>query len=168
MCFKSIEEIISNFDKDTQLNFYYPTIPHRERDEYTLKLLHHFPNAIMLCEKPSHNSAIEARAFSELLSSDKDRFLVGMHSSLHVSRKVLLEQVQKYKDEVESVSIHFNYPKNPHDPTAARVYSPPIGGVCLDLGVYVFQLASEIGEILGYKLHDFNHESKEIEIKYTQ
>ena len=83
-----------------------------------------------------------------------------MHSSLHISRKILLEQVALNKDQVKDISIHFNYPKNPHDPTAARVYNEVFGGVCLDLGVYVFQLAHEIGQILGFELHKFGDEKK--------
>jgi predicted dehydrogenase len=63
ICFDSIDEIMANFEADSKLNFYYPTIPHKERDETMLKLLDHYPNAIMLCEKPSHNSAGEAKEF---------------------------------------------------------------------------------------------------------
>jgi len=67
--------------------------------------------------------------------------MVGMHSFLHEANLKLLELVEQNKDEIDSISIAFNYPKDPHDPGAKRVYDTRHGGVMLDLGIYVFEQA---------------------------
>lgn len=69
-------------------------------------------------EKPSHNSAAEAKAFRQSLVDNKineNRFIVGMHSYLHELNLKLLELVKEKRDEIESVYIVFNYPNNPND-----------------------------------------------------
>ena len=38
----------------------------------------------------------------------------------------------------------------------------------LDLGIYVFEEAREILQVLGFNLHDFDKEDKDIWIDYTQ
>jgi hypothetical protein len=63
----SVEEIMEVFPQDHPIIFYYPTVPSRSRDQNTIALLKHFPNSAMLMEKPSHNTATEARAFLEEL-----------------------------------------------------------------------------------------------------
>jgi predicted dehydrogenase len=90
-----------------------------------------------------------------------------MHSSLHISRPHFLKLVESNKSEVTDINIIFNYPKNPHAPGDARVYKKPIGGCMLDLGVYVFQMAKEIGQVLGFDLFSFDKENKDIYIKKT-
>jgi hypothetical protein len=61
----SVDEVISTFDSTKPIAFYYPSVPHAERDINTLRLLSEFPKSIMLYEKPSHNTAEEAKAFKE-------------------------------------------------------------------------------------------------------
>lgn len=71
----------------------------------------------MLLEKPSHNTAADAKAFRQSLVDSKineNRFVVGMHSYLHENQKKLLEVVKEKKDEIESIYIVFTCPKNPH------------------------------------------------------
>jgi len=41
------------------------------------------------------------------------------------------------------------------------------GGAMLDLGVYVFQTAKDIGKTLGIDLHEFEKNNKKIFIKKT-
>ncbi len=45
--------------------FYYPSVPHQARDDNALLLLQHFPKSIVLVEKPSHNTADDARIFAK-------------------------------------------------------------------------------------------------------
>jgi len=131
-----------------------------------MALLKHFPNAAMLMEKPSHNTAAEAKAFLQEIGSNVDRVYVGFHSCLHPSQKEFLNQVELHKDEVVSVSVKFNYPKNPNDPGDKRCYDENHGGVMLDLGVYVIDMAKNILSILGSDLHQFD-QKKKIWIKKT-
>ena len=49
--------------------------------------------------------------------------------------------------------VKFNYPKNPHAPGDQRTYDINHGGAMLDLGVYVFQTAKDIGKTLEIDLH---------------
>lgn len=91
---ENINEIKSNFGKNETLFFYYPTIPNPKRDSDAIDLLNHFPNAFILFEKPSHNSLSDALAFKEKLDKvprGRQRFGVGMHNSLHPSRKMFLD-----------------------------------------------------------------------------
>lgn len=71
----------------------------------------------------------------------------------------MLEEIRKNKELVKNVSIKFNYPKNPNDQGSKRHYDPVVGGVMLDLGVYVFQLVKEIGDIFGFSVADFDKEN---------
>jgi hypothetical protein len=64
----------------------------------TIALLQHFPNATMLMEKPSHNTAAEAKAFMAEIGSDEDRLYIGMHNSLHAGNKALLAQCALHKE----------------------------------------------------------------------
>jgi len=137
----SIDEIKESFDQTQPLAFYYPTVPSKTRDERAVALLSHFKNSIILMEKPSHNNASDAKAFKSLLASKSinvDRVMIGMHSPLHPSRKVLKEQVSKHRDAISEVYVAFNYPKDPIDKDSKRTYDKNVGGVMLDLGVYVF------------------------------
>ena len=90
-----------------------------------------------------------------------------MHSPLHSSRKHFLKLVQDNKNQIKHIDIVFNYPKNPHARGDARVYKKPIGGVMLDLGVYVFQLARELGKVIGFDMLSFDRQNKDIFIKKT-
>ena len=106
----------------------------------------------MLIEKPSHNSALQAKTFKKMLMEreiDDKRVHVGLHHTLHPSFKVLCEQIECFKDQIDCVSLSFNYPKNPHAKGDRRVYNSDTGGVMKDLGVYVFQHAKEIASKLG-------------------
>ena len=157
--YKSIEQLLKTLDTSTSVVFYYPTIPHKQRDLNSLLLLKHFKNSLILCEKPSHCTASEAKEFQnqlKLQGIDPKRFLIGMHSPLHSSRKNFLKLVQDNKNQIKHIDIVFNYPKNPHARGDARVYKKPIGGVMLDLGVYVFQLARELGKVIGFDLLSFD------------
>ena len=60
----SIGDIINSFDAERELAFYYPSVPHLERDQNSLLLLQHFPKSIVLVEKPSHNTAEDAHLFA--------------------------------------------------------------------------------------------------------
>ena len=115
----------------------------------TIALLQHFPNATMLMEKPSHNTAAEAKAFMAEIGSDENRLYIGMHNSLHAGNKSLLAQCALHKEQIVGISAKFNYPKDPNDPGARRCYDKNTGGAMLDLGVYVFQAAKEILAIVG-------------------
>ncbi len=92
----------------------------------------------MLMEKPSHNTAADAKQFLEEIGLDDERLFIGMHNTLHVANKTFLKQCEIHKDEIVGISAKFNYPKDPNDPGAARCYDKAHGGVMLDLGVYVF------------------------------
>jgi hypothetical protein len=63
MLLNSIDEVLSGFDPGLSAAFYYPTIPHKERDENSIKILKNFSKSVILCEKPSHNTAAEAKEF---------------------------------------------------------------------------------------------------------
>jgi hypothetical protein len=65
LTFSSVDEIISTFDSNKPIAFYYPSVPHAERDINTLRLLQEFPKSIMLYEKPSHNTAEDAKVFKK-------------------------------------------------------------------------------------------------------
>ena len=164
--FKSIDEIKQIFSQDENIIFYYPTVPNKTRDMNTIALLQHFPNATMLMEKPSHNTAAEAKAFMAEIGSDEDRLYIGMHNSLHAGNKSLLAQCALHKEQIVGISAKFNYPKDPNDPGARRCYDKNTGGAMLDLGVYVFQAAKDILTILGQDLHKFD-EKKRIWVKKT-
>ena len=124
-----------------------------------------------MCEKPSHCTSLEAEEFKAQIEEqgiDPKRFLIGMHSPLHPSRGQLIDLIEASKDKITDIYIVFNYPKNPHLPGDVRVYKKPIGGVMLDLGVYVFQMARQIGEVVGFDLFSFQKEIKDVFIKRTQ
>ena len=53
------------FKKNEHLIFYYPCIPCKDRDDNTLEILAHFPNSVMLTEKPSHANRTTAVAFKK-------------------------------------------------------------------------------------------------------
>ena len=69
--FKSIDDIKETFSQDQSLIFYYPTVPNKMRDQNTIALLKHFPNSAMLMEKPSHNTASEAKQFLQDIGLDE-------------------------------------------------------------------------------------------------
>ena len=91
-----------------------------------------------------------------------------MHTYLHDCQAKILDLVKDKKDEIEDIYIVFNYPKDPHDKDNQRMYDKDHGGTMLDLGIYVFEEAREILEVLGLDLHQFDKENKDIWIKYTQ
>lgn len=64
--------------------------------------------------------------------------LVGLHHHLHPGAEVVSELVEAHKDQIESVKVVFNWPKNPCDLTDRRNYDKTTGGVMIDLGIYVF------------------------------
>ena len=121
----------------------------------------------MLVEKPSHNTAEDAEEFAARIEERglTNRFVVGMHEGLHPSRGKLLEMVRVYKDEIVSISALCNHPKDPHCPTSWRTYHASFGGTMLDLGIYPIKLAKEVGEILGFDLHNFKKDKKRIRMK---
>ena len=117
-------------------------MPNQRRDDLSIELMKHYPKCVMLFEKPSHNSAQDAKTYAENLEKNNlksNRLLIGMHSFLHANNHQLLDLVEKHKDEIEAIECALNYPKNPHDPSAARTYDKSHGGVMLDLGIYVFE-----------------------------
>lgn len=118
VAFNSLDELKKHHKADKSLMYYYPTVPSKKTDETSLDLLKHFPNCLLMREKPSHNSAAEAKAFRQSLVDNKineNRFIVGMHSFLHELNLKLLELVKEKRDEIESVYIVFNCPNNPYD-----------------------------------------------------
>jgi len=128
------------FDKDEQLAFYYPSAPSEARDQRALDVLEHFPNSIMLAEKRPHSSVELAVKFKEQLTERKineSRFVVCMHSQLHPSRQVFLDQTLERLEFIEYVVINHYFPR---DPTVDTIcYDKETGGAMLDCGVYVFQ-----------------------------
>lgn len=68
------------------------------------------------------------------------------------------------------MKVVFNYPKNPHCKGDLTRYDPVTGGVMLDLGIYVFQIGSNILKALNYKIEDFDksNSSMKIWMKSTQ
>lgn len=82
------------------------------------------------------------------------RVLVGYHDSLHPSREVLLEAVERERGQVESIAIKFNYPKDPGVTGDQTRYLPEVGGAWLDLGVYCIRLLRQLGHPLGFSLFD--------------
>lgn len=91
---KSLDELKSVYGKEEAIAFYYPAVPSKQRDERTLDVLEHFPNSIVLAEKPSHPNAEAARAFKKALEDrkiDTNRFIIGMHAPLHPSRQAILD-----------------------------------------------------------------------------
>lgn len=168
LAFKSVNEMKESFDQTQPLAFYYPTVPSKTRDERSIQLLSHFENSIILMEKPSHNNLADAKAFRDQLQQaniNVDRVLIGMHSPLHPGREVLKDWVKRYKDEVSDVYVAFNYPKDPYDKDARRTYDKDVGGVMLDLGVYVFNCMQDITEILGFDFIDFAKKEPQVTYK---
>ena len=90
-----------------------------------------------------------------------------MHTYLHECQKKLLEIIKENKDQVEGMHVVFNYPKNPHVKSDQRVYDKDHGGTMLDLGIYVFEQAREILEVLELDIHQFDQDQKDIWIRYT-
>ena len=86
---KTFEDIFDTYSADEPLCFYYPSIPHKLRDERFVQTLKHFKNAILLCQSPSHFTLDEARALKKMLDSEglAERFVVGLHSSLHTVKE---------------------------------------------------------------------------------
>ena len=64
--------------------------------------------------------------------------------------------------------VVFNYPKNPHCKGDLTRYDPITGGVMLDLGIYVFQIGSNILKALNLKIEDFDKSNSKIWMKNTQ
>lgn len=119
----------------------------------------------MLVEKPSHNTASEAKEFAKILKAEnlENRLLIGLHDGLHPSRKALLECIKQYQDLIVSIDCFFNYPKDPQDDW--RTYHEVFGGTMLDLGIYSFKLTKDIGDIMGFNLKEFRVDDKRIRIK---
>lgn len=156
---QSIKEMKEMFAKDEHLVFYYPCIPCKDRDENTLDILEHFTNSVMLTEKPSHanrTTAVEFKKALEERNIDQRRLIVGMHSFLHPARKAmekfLKENLHKY--EIIGVEAYNHYPKDPTNPRDGRCFRKDIGGVLLDLGVYVYQQADEIARYIGFDIKE--------------
>ena len=63
IAFNSLDELKRHHQPDSKLFWYYPTVPSKKRDQTSLDLIKHFPNSLLLLEKPSHNTAAEAKAF---------------------------------------------------------------------------------------------------------
>jgi len=166
----SMDDLKAMFGKDESLAFYYPAVPSQARDKRILDVLEHFPRAIMLAEKPSHCTVEEAVTFKKQLAEhniDESRFFVGMHSPLHPSRQLLLEQIEERKDQLDAVLIKNHYPKDPTVPGDGRCYDEKTGGAMLDLGVYVLQQADEVARLLGVDLLEElpKMETRDIQVK---
>jgi predicted dehydrogenase len=121
----------------------------------------------MLFEKPSHNTAKDAAKLVSTLKANGlyNRVIVGMHDSVHPSRAKLLNAIKKRKAEVREVNVVFNYPKDPQDPSSWRLYHPVYGGAQLDLGIYVYKLAKDIGSKIGFDLKNFDQKGRKITVK---
>lgn len=63
IAFNSLDELKRHHQPDSKLFWYYPTVPSKKRDQTSLDLIKHFPNSLLLLEKPSHNTTAEAKAF---------------------------------------------------------------------------------------------------------
>jgi len=59
----NLDELKLIFNKNEPLAFYYPAVPSKLRDNRTIDVLEHFPNSIMLAEKPSHSRVEDAINF---------------------------------------------------------------------------------------------------------
>lgn len=168
----SIAELKEVFGKDEALNFYYPCVPCKLRDDVTIDLLKHFPNSIVLGEKPSHGTIEDALAFKKALKEhgiDQNRLVIGMHNPLHPSRKAIIKFLNENKDkyQVYAVEAYNHYPKDPTNPRDGRIYDKKSGGTMKDLGVYVLQQADEISRLNGFDLKEaLANGQNDINVKY--
>jgi len=165
---ESIENLPLFLGEEDRVVFYYSILPSDQRNTNSVQLLKRFPNSILLIEKPSqlnYKKALEFKALLQQEGVDSNRVVVGMHSPIHPAQKCLMELIREVKNEIVHIDCHFNYPKNPHDPSSYRVYDKDCGGAMLDLGVYVYNMVKEIGQIVGFKLSDFDHSNKEVWLK---
>lgn len=172
MAIKSMEELKELFDKDETLNFYYPSVPCKLRDDRTIEILEHFPKSTVLCEKPSHGTVKEAIAFKKAIQErgiDLNRLIIGMHSPLHPARKEIHKFLTENKDkyQVYAVEAYNHYPKDPYNPKDGRIYDKRFGGVMKDIGLYCLQQADEVSRIEGFDISEvLSNGDNDINIKY--
>ena len=145
---RGLDDIKDLFPADSNINFYFPTIPVPARCDMGIELLKHFTKAVVLFEKPSHNTAQETIDFLARIKEHgfENRIMCAYHSSTHPTRKILLETVKQKAAEIgiKHIYIDYDFPKDPNNPRNARMYNPATGGAMRDLGVYCYTLMDEI------------------------
>ena len=104
--------------------FYFPSLPGPHRDNLIIKLLKHYPNSIMLIEKPTHATCKEALLLEQKLKDENmfNRLLYGQHDALDPSRKEILSLASHYKSQIKEISIKINHPKSQYLPKDARIF----------------------------------------------
>ena len=102
------------FPKDSEVIFYFPSLPGSYRDNLVIKVLVHFTKSIILIEKPTNITAQEALSFEQKLKQKDlyDRVIFGQHDALDPSRAKILQLAKENKNQIKEIKIKFNYPKS--------------------------------------------------------